>query len=78
MSRYFFILLFLFIYEVFYELLLLLLETAELRLEACAPFIVRCIFFPIEAEMPRQIKFPTSKNLLKDPLLSGIGKNANG
>jgi len=29
---------------------------------------VQGIFSSIEGEMPRQIKFPTSKNVLKDPL----------
>jgi len=37
-------------------------------------FIVRGIFFSIEAEMPSQIKFPTSKNLLKDPLPNSISR----
>jgi len=31
--------------------------------------VSRGLFTSIEEEMPPQIKFPTSKNLLKDPLL---------
>jgi len=42
-------------------------QNADLRLDACAGH-----FPSIEEEMPPQIKFPTSNNLLKDPLgLSG-------
>jgi len=39
-------------------------QNADLRLEH-----VRGIFFSIEEEMPPQIKFPTSKQLLKNPLI---------
>jgi len=40
-------------------------QNAYLRLEACVG-----IFSSNEKEMPPQIKFPTSNNLLKDPLLT--------
>jgi len=60
---------YIFFYELFIKYYYFYRQNADLRLELRH---VRGIFTSSEEKMTPQIKFPTSKNVLKDPLHPGI------